>query len=220
MNEPLSDDSLRTEQRSSALRRGLRGVAWGVLVLALAYVVWGGTLAIAIWKYAATQEPIREADAAVVLGARTWDSEPSPVFRERILHAIDLYDAGAVSRILLTGGADHGGELSEAEVAFDVLVGAGIPRTAILLESASHSTYENLRQAGRLAEDYDIESLLIVSDPLHMRRALTIARDLGLDAWPSPTPTTRYRSLASRIVFLLRETLAYSAYLIFRTCSF
>lgn len=32
-----------------------------------------------------------KADAAIVLGAAVWGEEPSPVFRERINHAINLY---------------------------------------------------------------------------------------------------------------------------------
>jgi uncharacterized SAM-binding protein YcdF (DUF218 family) len=56
--------------------------------------------------------------------------------------------------------------------------------------------------------------VLIVSDPLHMRRAVTIARDLGLDAYPSPTPTTRYRTAWSNFWFWMRESYQYAVYLI------
>jgi uncharacterized SAM-binding protein YcdF (DUF218 family) len=55
---------------------------------------------------------------------------------------------------------------------------------------------------------------LVVSDPLHMRRAITLARDLGIDAHPSPTPTTRYVGLQSRSRFLSREVYFYARYLL------
>jgi uncharacterized SAM-binding protein YcdF (DUF218 family) len=47
--------------------------------------------------------------------------------------------------------------------------------------------------------------VLVVSDPLHMRRAVRMATDLGLDAHPSPTPTSRYQSLGTQIPMLARE---------------
>jgi uncharacterized SAM-binding protein YcdF (DUF218 family) len=49
-----------------------------------------------------------------------------------------------------------------------------------------------------------------------MKRALTIARDVGIEAHPSPTPTSRYRTWRSKLRFLLRETLFYAGYLLRR----
>ena len=46
---------------------------------------------------------------------------------------------------------------------------------------------------------------IVVSDPLHLSRALRICGDIGIDCLGSPTPTTRYRSFATRWRFLLNE---------------
>jgi hypothetical protein len=56
--------------------------------------------------------------------------------------------------------------------------------------------------------------VLVVSDPLHMRRAMRMAIDLGLDAHPSPTPTSRYRSLTTQLPMLLREVYFSAYYLV------
>lgn len=48
--------------------------------------------------------PSAKADAAVVLGAAAWGNKPSPVFRERIAHGIDLYRNGTVGKLIFTGG--------------------------------------------------------------------------------------------------------------------
>ena len=53
-------------------------------------------------------------DAAIVLGAAVWGKEPSPVFRERINHSIDLYRNGKVRKSILTGGQGNKNELTEA----------------------------------------------------------------------------------------------------------
>lgn len=53
---------------------------------------------------------------------------------------------------------------------------------------------------------------LIVSDPLHMKRAMLYAKDFGITAYSSPTPTTLYRSRKTKASFLMREVFYYSGY--------
>lgn len=53
---------------------------------------------------------------------------------------------------------------------------------------------------------------IIVSDPLHMKRAMLLAEDTGIKAYSSPTPTTMYRSLKTKIPFLAREVFYYIGY--------
>ncbi len=54
-----------------------------------------------------------QADAAIVLGAAVWGEEPSPVFRERINHAINLYKNQDVNKIIFTGGVGESNEPAE-----------------------------------------------------------------------------------------------------------
>ena len=90
----------------------------------------------------------------------------------------------------------------------------GVPPEAILCEAGSRTTFENLLAArALLGPEGTGERLLLVSDPLHMARALAMARELGLDAAPAPTPTTRFKSTRSRLRFLLRESYYLAGYL-------
>lgn len=73
-------------------------------------------------------------------------------------------------------------------------------------------TYGNLVEAARIAREHHFGRVLVVSDPLHMWRSVAMARDLGLDAYPSPTPTTRFRTWKTKRPFLLRETYYYCLY--------
>ncbi|MFB2979269.1 YdcF family protein [Microseira sp. BLCC-F43] len=84
-----------------------------------------------------------------------------------------------------------------------------------MIETSSRTTHQNLKNAKIVASDRQLTKFLIVSDPLHMKRSVLMARDLGLNAYPSPTPTTRYRSLNGQLGFLARETYFYFVYLIF-----
>ncbi|BAZ42413.1 hypothetical protein NIES4101_83820 [Calothrix sp. NIES-4101] len=176
--------------------------------------------AINIYIYGNISKPIK-AEAAIVLGAEIWDKEPSPVFRERINHAINLYNRGDIKKIIFTGGIGIGKEFSEAEVGKNYAIKHGVAEHNIFIEIKSRTTYQNLENAKQVGlstfTKLQPPKFLIVSDPLHMKRAVTMAKDLGLDAYPSPTPTTRYRSFQSQLEFLLRETYFYFVYLIFKT---
>ncbi|HEU4768412.1 MAG TPA: YdcF family protein, partial [Pyrinomonadaceae bacterium] len=75
-----------------------------------------------------------QADAAVVLGAAVWSQGVSPVFRERINHAIDLYRRGRVRKIIFTGGQGNRNEPTEAAAARAYAVSNGISQSDILIE--------------------------------------------------------------------------------------
>ena len=150
------------------------------------------------------------ADAAIVLGAAPWGDEPSPVFRERINHAITLYQNKFVRKIILTGGP------RDAEVARDYVLKQGIPTHEVLWQNISRTTEQDLYYARELSKPEGIASFLIVSDPLHMKRAMLMAHDLDMDAQSAPTPTTRYQSWNTQGEFLLRESFLYLGYLLQR----
>ncbi|HNT75913.1 MAG TPA: YdcF family protein [Anaerolineae bacterium] len=167
----------------------------------------------------ATEQDDGPADAAIVLGAAVWEGAPSPVFAARLDHAITLYHQGRVPALIFTGGVGEGDSLAESEVARIYALAQGVPATSIFTETVSHVTLTNLTEAKRIVQEQGFDRVLLVSDPLHMKRAVTIARDLGLNAYPSPTPTTRYRTWKTQAGFLLRETYFYTGYLLRRFSS-
>ncbi len=65
-------------------------------------------------------------------------------------------------------------------------------------------------------EEHALDTAIIVSDPLHMKRAMLMAEDYGICAYSSPTPTTMYRSAKTQIPFLAREVFFYIGYSIVR----
>lgn len=153
-------------------------------------------------------------DAAVVLGAAVWSNNVSPVFRERINHSIELYRSGRVKKIIFTGGQGNSNEPTEAAAARSYALSNGVPAKDILVEQKSHTTYENIVYAKQVADANNLKKVLLVSDPMHMKRAITMAKDVGLDASPSPTPTTRYQGWRTQLSELGRETFYYLGYLV------
>ena len=158
------------------------------------------------------KDETRQADAAVVLGASVYDNSPSPVFRERIDHAVDLYNDGYVNAIIMTGGVGEGNIRSEADIAREYAVQQGVPAEVIFKEEESSITAGNLEMARQVMSEQGFNTALIVSDPLHMKRAMMYADDLGMKAYSSPTPTSLYRSWKTKLPFLFREEFFYIGY--------
>ncbi len=186
------------------------------VILAGALLAWTSFSAWSIYNYAAYSDEVK-ADSIVVLGAAAWEDQPSPVFRERINHAVQLYKDGYAPIIVFTGGKGEGEKMAESEVAKQYALKCGVGPEAILIETQSKTTEQNLYYAGKLAADRHLTTLIIVSDPLHMKRAMLIAQDMGLQVYSSPTPTTRYQGFTTKLQFLARETYYYQRYLLRRS---
>lgn len=175
---------------------------WRLLVLIVVWLV--GVACYIVWV--GNRDQAAPADVIIVLGAAAYDAKPSPVFEERIRHGIDLYKRGLARTVIFTGGyGGLGARFSEAQVGRRYALRQGVPAQAILIESVSRNTHENLRQAAALMQTHDLHKAIVVSDPLHMARALRISDELGIAAVGSPTPTTRFRTFATRWRFLLAE---------------
>lgn len=155
-------------------------------------------------------------NVAVVLGAGTANGEVSPVYRERINHGIWLYKNGYVDYLIMTGGFGEGNRISDAYAAKQYAISRSVPEQVIFIEEESTITEENLKYAKKIMDENSFETAIIVSDPLHMKRAMRMAKDYGINACSSPTPTTMYKSLKTQIPFLLREEFFYLGYSVVR----
>ena len=187
---------------------------WTALLLA-AVTLYSLFCAVSIVRYASLDEAA-PADCIIVLGAGTDGKTPNAVFRERLHHAVTLYENGYADLILLTGGYSPGNEYSDAAIAGQYLMELGIPESAILLEEKSTITQENLEFAREIMESEDLSTCILVSDPLHMKRSMLMAKDYEIQASPSPTPTTRYQTWRTKLPFLARETFFYVGYQVYR----
>lgn len=172
-----------------------------VVVLGVIYV---GITFIQVWN-ASRSDGARDAEAIVVLGAAQYDGEPSPVLRNRLDHALELYEDGRAPLIVVTGGRQEGDRFTEATTGYNYLREHGVPDDAILKEVQGKTTYESLAATARFLEDEGVDDVLLVSGPAHSKRLEGIASDVGLSASTSPTDgSPSFRSL-------VRETAAVSA---------
>jgi len=182
--------------------RGVFGWLWRLLVLLLLWLL--GVAAWIIWV--GDRDQAAPADAIIVLGAAAYDAKPSPVFEERIRHGLDLYRQGYAPKLIFTGGfGGAGARFSESQVARRYALKQDIPARDILIESRSRTTRQNLVEAKRLMDAHGMHRVILVSDPLHMARALRLSDELGIDALASSTPSTRFRSFHTSWRFLAQE---------------
>ena len=154
----------------------------------------------------------RQADVAIVLGAAAYDGEVSPVYRERLNHAIALYQDGYVEKLIVTGGVAKGSDRSDAYAAKRYALSSGVPEGDVLTEDRSTITQENLENAKAIMDEHGYDTAIVVSDPLHMKRAMLLAKDAGIKAYSSPTPTSRYVTWRTKLPFLAREAFFYIGY--------
>ena len=168
-------------------------------------LIWYAAMAITIFSW---RTDVVSADAIIVLGAAAWGERPSPIFRERLNHAAQLYQAGAAQRVIVTGGVGVKSRYSEAEIGRRYLLRLGVADVDILVEDQSADTIENLANVKKIAVAEGLDSFILVSTPFHMKRAMFIAQRVGLQAYSSPTRTTNWLNTGLRQYLFVREVAA------------
>lgn len=201
--------------RTRRLRRGIRRVLVGLLLVCVAVLAVFGWTAFRVWKVA-REDHRGKVDAIVVLGAAQFDGRPSPILLARLRHAKRLYDDGVAPRVVTVGGAAPGDRFTEGGSGARWLRDNGVPAAAVTAVEEGTNTVDSLEAVAAELIKQRVASIVIVSDPWHSLRSRTIARDLGFDAATSPTrsgPSVRTR--ATQFRYIMRETGGYLLYQVF-----
>ena len=149
----------------------------------------------------------RPVDAGIVLGAALWNDVPSPGLRERLNHALMLYQEGRFQTFIVSGGlGDEGATITEAEGMKRYLMQNGVPEEHILKEPLARSTYQNLQFSKALMDNHGLDSAVIVTHTYHGGRAADMAGFIGIDPVQTDTCETKVMSKAKH---RFRETLAF-----------
>lgn len=120
-------------------------------------------------------EAVPAADLALVPAAEVYgNGRPSPALASRLDGAIDLYRAGRVTRLLMSGG--NGRTEVEAMLAYATV--RGVPGAAISLDPTGERTLDSCRTTRAATRG----PVVIVTQAEHLRRAVFTCRQLGVDA--------------------------------------
>ena len=134
----------------------------------------------------ANKDEAQIADIIVVFGAAQYNGQPSPVFKARLDHSINLFKKKFAKQILTTGG--HGLDLyfSEAEVGKSYLIKQNIPKGSIFTETKGLSTLESVEKILIFLEIHKMDRVIAVSDGFHLFRIKKIFYDNQIIAFGSP----------------------------------
>lgn len=180
-----------------------RGSTLTLLPLAVVALLVSGFLALPNLRVPNARTPHT---TLLVLGAAQYAGRPSPAFQRRLDHALNLYSHGGIQRIVVTGGRRQGDPYTEGGVGTAYLSTHGIPQGALIAETRSRTTIENLRNARVVLAPGT--PVTLVTDEAHAPRALALARALGMNADVSASPL----SVGTSRSYLLREKLAMLGY--------
>ena len=164
---------------------------WCKRVLIAGLIVGSGCgllIAFAAWRVPRSAEGRLFDDAAAVPARRAAlvlgcvrelpNGRPNQYFRLRVKAAVELFQAGRVEHLLVSGdnhrrGYDEPSDLKEA------LMAAGVPEDRVTCDYAGFRTLDSVVRA---KEVFGLDSFVVVSQPFHNERAIFLARAKGIDA--------------------------------------
>ena len=122
--------------------------------------------------------------------------------------ALELYEDGYFSNIIVTGGLDQNGStITEAQGMKNYLTDRGVPEAVIYTENLATDTYENLLYSQEIMKQKGWKTAIIVTHTYHGARSLEIAEFLGYE---NPVVSTTDSQVMYMPWHKARETLAFT----------
>lgn len=127
--------------------------------------------------YAPAEVPPRP--VAIVFGAGVYpDGRLSPILADRVSTAVELYRAGKVGKLLMTGD-NRFADYNEPGYMRAYALELGVPDENIVLDYAGRRTYDSCYRARHI---FGVDAAILVTQAYHLDRALYTADRLGIDA--------------------------------------
>jgi uncharacterized SAM-binding protein YcdF (DUF218 family) len=193
-----------------AKRRGIK-LRVALLLAAVLFVtaaLWSRWVYLQISRYS-HEDQAAPADAIAVLGAAEYDGRPSPVYRARLDHALDLYRRG-IAPLIITVGGPGGDQYTEGSVGAQYLISMGVPEEDVIAETHSRDTEQSAHTIAVIARANGIRRLIVVSDPTHMFRVHTLCAADGLDVLTSPRTVPANDDTSLQFGRIAHETISYT----------
>ena len=129
---------------------------------------------------------------AIVFGAGLWrDGRPTPVLRDRVETAANLYFAGKVEKLLMSGD-NRFINYNEPAAMRDYAIELGVPDSAIVLDYAGRRTYDTCFRARYI---FGVREAALVTQSFHLPRAVYTCNHLGVSAVGVPASRRVYRAM-------------------------
>jgi uncharacterized SAM-binding protein YcdF (DUF218 family) len=144
-----------------------------------------------LWNAAAVRLTVKpstgKADAIVVLGAGgTTDGRLSDDSLRRAVVGIQLFKQRRGSVLILSGPREGTGK-SQAEIRADLAIEMGIPAESIKIVTRVSTTRDEAVEVASMLAGRHEDTVLLVTDSLHMRRAQRVFESTGLTTMAAPS---------------------------------
>ena len=164
--------------------------------------------------YQSAHNPIvRNADVIVVLGTAQLNGKPGEALEARLKEAKRIFDLGYAPTIITVGAGAPGDRTTEAASGKLWLRNHGIPAKKITAIEEGRDTLVSTKAYVALMKKRYVSDVIIVTDPFHCKRAMTMANDQGIVSTCSPVQTGPNTISNSGYKYLLREAGAYLVYI-------
>ncbi|WP_235515394.1 YdcF family protein [Curtobacterium sp. Leaf183] len=175
-------------------------VGEAALLLVLAVAGYVGVVFLVFLLYAVVYGRVgkpREADVVVVLGSGLVRGEVSPLLRSRLDKGLEVWRhstaQGRAAVMIPSGGQGSDEPRPEGTAMAEYLVAQGVPESAVLPETRSRNTDENLRFSREVQQAAGVTGTVVVATSnYHVMRAAMLARSLGSSAEVVGARTARY----------------------------
>jgi uncharacterized SAM-binding protein YcdF (DUF218 family) len=155
---------------------------------------------------------VRPAAVIVVLcGGCRFNGRLNEATSARVAHGVQLFEQGLAPRVILSGGRATPHRPRCAPRMRTLAVDLGLPADRITVEDRSSRTVENAREVARLLGRVDKPGILLVTGPLHMRRARRCFERQGVAVACAPVPRMSVGGLLVKEVIHEYVGLAYYA---------
>ena len=191
------------------LFRWIRRTITMVLLLALIAPAYGVSQ---VWR-AANNPVVRQGDVIVVLGAAQLNGKPGEALEARLKEAKRIFDLGYAPQIITVGGGAPGDRTTEGASGKYWLRMNGILANKITAIEVGRDTLQSTEAYTKIMKKRFVSDAIIVTDPYHCKRAMTMANDQGVVSTCSPVQTGPNTLSQSGYKYLIREAAAYLAYI-------
>ena len=191
------------------LFRWIRRTITVIVILALIAPAYGISQ---VWR-AANNPVVRQADVIVVLGTAQLNGKPGDALEARLVEAKRIFELGYAPAIITVGAGAPGDRTTEAASGKYWLRTEGIPSRKITAVEEGRDTLTSTKAYVAVMKKRYVSDVIIVTDPFHCARAITMANDQGVLATCSPVQTGPNTLDNSGYRYLIREAAAYLAYI-------
>lgn len=153
-------------------------IGFTTLFAFLCYLIWSSVFG--------SRHFNQSVDLIIVLGAGIFTEEVTPMLKERLNRALEIYHHSEHKpQLLVSGGQGPDEPIPESIAMQRYLIKQGVPNDNILLEQQSTNTHTNFVYSKDIIHDYfvNMPKMVCVTSQFHILRALKLAQNLDIPTY-------------------------------------